>query len=425
MSGEPEITQQSSPATDLYPASRRVLSPAIRLVIALLRELADSPVASTRRAGDPRYPSIHSLLLAALPASPAGWGIAWPIALCGIGFGFFQTPNNTIPMHKNVRSREMDKSRRWLIGAGLSGAASLALAGTKHVEPISMAGAVGAIDLWPTGRIPGGSGPGGPERLDSKGAVTNVSRPRLNVYPPKRPNGTAVLVVAGGGYTHIELGTESTPACLWLQSLGIVAFELVYRLPRDGWSPIAPLQDGQRAMRILRSSASSYGVDPDRIGLIGFSAGGHLSGMTAVSGATERYPKVDESDGTSSTPNFAGLIYPVLSLMPPFDKTETRRQLVGRHPDLEQSEALSVDRHVSQIACPIFLAQAKDDPVSPIDNSLLMFNALRNNNIPSELHVFQAGGHGWGMGQPGTLVHAWPTLFISWLRFNNLVATDA
>ncbi|PMS17827.1 alpha/beta hydrolase [Trinickia dabaoshanensis] len=319
----------------------------------------------------------------------------------------------------------MDKSRRRLLGAGLSSAASLALAGTKHFEPISAAGTAGAIDLWPTDRIPGGPGPGGPERLDGKGAVTNVSRPRLNVYVPKRPNGTAVLVVAGGGYTHIELGAESTPACLWLQSVGIVAFELVYRLPRDGWSPMAPLQDGQRAMRILRSTASSYGVDPNRIGLIGFSAGGHLSGMTAVSGATERYPKVDETDRTSPTPDFAGLIYPVLSLMPPFDRTETRRQLVGRHPDLERSAELSVDQHVSPSTCPIFLAQAKDDPVSPIDNSLLMFNALRKNDIPSELHVFQAGGHGWGMGQPGTPVHAWPKLFISWLRFNNLLVTDA
>ena len=319
----------------------------------------------------------------------------------------------------------MDKSRRWLLGASLSGAASLALAGTKDFEPISVAGSVGAIDLWPTDRIPGGPGPVGPERLNGKGAVTNVSRPRLNVYLPKRPNGTAVLVVAGGGYTHIELGTESTPTCLWLQSSGIAAFELVYRLPRDGWSPTAPLQDGQRAMRIVRSAASSYGVDPDRIGLIGFSAGGHLSGMTAVSGAIDRYPQVDETDRTSSTPDFAGLIYPVLSLMPPFDNTETRRQLVGRHPDAVQSAELSVDQHVGPGTCPIFLAQAKDDPVSPIDNSLLMFNALRKHNIPSDLHVFQAGGHGWGMGQPGTLVHAWQELFVSWLRFNNLLVTDA
>ena len=223
-------------------------------------------------------------------------------------------------------------------------------------------------------------------------------------YRPSHSNGTAIIVIAGGGYAHINAGTESTPTCQWLQANGVTAFELIYRLPGEGWSPAAPFADGQQAMRIVRTGAASNGLNPGRIGMIGFSAGGHLAGMTAV-----------QAD-TVARPDFCGLIYPVISMMPPFDGTHARREIIGSHPTLAESEAYSVERHVGPGFPPTFLAQAADDPVSPIENSLMMFNALRAAHVAAELHVFQSGGHGWGLGKPGTEVHAWPALFTDWVH---------
>jgi acetyl esterase/lipase len=273
------------------------------------------------------------------------------------------------------------------------------------------------IELWPA-VPPGGSVTTGPEQRTPNGGVTQVSRPRLVVYRPAHPNGTAMIVIAGGGYARIEAGPESTPACQWLQSSGTTAFELIYRLPEDGWPALAPFQDGQRAMRLVRSRAAAFGIDAARIGVIGFSAGGHLGGMTAVRPAALLYPAVDAADTASARPDFAGLLYPVLTMMPPFDHTRSRREIVGLHPSIAESEAWSVERHVDADTPPTFLAQAADDPISPIDNSLMMFAALRAAHIPAALHVFQSGRHGWGMGRPGTEEQAWPALFTRWAQLN-------
>jgi acetyl esterase/lipase len=304
--------------------------------------------------------------------------------------------------------RQPDLNRRSLIAASVITAAA-ARADAQPVPEI--------LELWPS-MPPGGPAAPGAEQRSPKGAVTGVSRPRLLVYRPAQPNGTAVIVMAGGGYVRVEAGPESTPACQWLQASGTTAFELIYRLPEDGWSPLAPFQDGQRALRIVRSRAASYGIDPTRIGVIGFSAGGHLAGMTAVRPAVLRYPALDSADTVSARPDFAALIYPVLTVMPPFDNTHARREIIGLHPSATDSEARSVERLVDGQTPPTFLAQAADDPISPVDNSLMMFSALRAAHVPAELHVFQSGGHGWGMGRPGTEERAWPTLFVSWAQRN-------
>jgi len=158
-----------------------------------------------------------------------------------------------------------------------------------------------------------------------------------------------------------------------------------------------------------------------RIGLIGFSAGGHLAGTLAVSSAQTFYPPVDAVDALSARPSFCGLIYPVLSMMPPFDNTHSRREIIGTHPSPAESEAYSVERHVGADTPPMFLAHAADDPTSPVDNSLMMFAALRTARIPAETHIFQSGGHGWGLGRPGTEVDAWPELFVRWAKQNSLL----
>jgi acetyl esterase/lipase len=271
------------------------------------------------------------------------------------------------------------------------------------------------IDLWPSPPV-AKDREDGAERTNRHGAISHISRPRLNVYRPRAPNGTAVVVIAGGGCARVEAGTESTPACRWLQSIGITAFELVYRLPRDGFGVFAPFEDGQRAMRLVRSKASSYGMNPKKIGIMGFSAGAHLAGMTAMRPDALQPPPVDAADSLSARPDFAVLFYPVLTMMPPYDHTRSRLEIVGRNPDEAQSAAYSVERLANAHSPPTFLAQAEDDPVSPIENSLMMSKALRSVGVDTELHVFRTGGHGWGLGKPGAEVAVWPALFADWAR---------
>jgi acetyl esterase/lipase len=274
------------------------------------------------------------------------------------------------------------------------------------------------IPLWPEGRIPDGPGPSGPEIVSSTGSVRNISVPRLVIYPAERPNGAAMMVSSGGGYAHIERGTESIPACQWLQSIGVTAFELIYRLPGEGWPKTAPLQDGQRAMRIIRSMARKMPYRSHRIGVMGFSAGGHLAGMTETTPTVERYRSVDEIDAISSAPNFAALLYPVLTLVPPYDHTHTLKSIAGDHPSMPVLEALSVDFQVTPATPPTFLAQAKDDPISPVENSERMYKALQSAHVESELILFDTGGHGWGLGKRGTEEQSWPSHFATWTKKN-------
>jgi acetyl esterase/lipase len=152
-------------------------------------------------------------------------------------------------------------------------------------------------------------------------------------------------------------------------------------------------------MRLVRSKASSYGMNPKKIGIMGFSAGAHLAGMTAVRPDALQPPPVDAADSLSARPDFAVLLYPVLTIMPPYDHTRSRLEIVGRNPDEAQSAAYSVERLANAHSPPTFLAQAEDDPVSPIENSLMMSKALRSVGVDTELHVFRTGGHGWGFGQ--------------------------
>ena len=278
----------------------------------------------------------------------------------------------------------------------------------------------GAIVLWP-GASPGGAAPG-PQRDSAKGSITQVDQPYLIVHRPAQPNGTAILLVSGGGYAHIEAGKESGPVAVWLQAQGITAFELVYRLPQEGGGVAAPFQDGQRAMRLIRARATEWRVDPARIGILGFSAGAHLAGMTAVQPDVSRYTSVDAIDGVSARPDFAVLLYPVLTMQRPFDTTHAKKQLLGSHPTQAARDALSVELHVDARTPPMFVAQALDDPIAPPENSLLMAAALRRAGVPVELHQFQHGGHGWGLGKPGSEPAAWPQLLLAWLQSHGWMA---
>lgn len=272
------------------------------------------------------------------------------------------------------------------------------------------------IPLW-RNIMPDGSGPQVAEKITANGSVTNVSNPRLIIHKPTKPNGTAILVISGGGYAHIELGKESTPVANWLQSQGITAFELIYRLPQEGWKTThAPFQDAQRAMKLIRSMAVQYGINPAKVGILGFSAGGHLAGMIAAQPDKKYYKPIDAIDALSAKPDFAGLIYPVITMLPPFNKTHAKKSILGEDPTTAQEEAFSVELQVNSSMPPTFLAQAIDDPISPINNSYLMNAALEKAGVPVEMHIFQTGGHGWGMGKKSSPVSAWPTLFQTWTK---------
>jgi acetyl esterase/lipase len=277
------------------------------------------------------------------------------------------------------------------------------------------------VDLWP-GSPPGGGGPGGPERLyksgSHAGAVSNVSVPRIEVYKPAHPNGTAVIVIGGGGYARIGMAQEVMATATWLASQGITPVVLYYRLPADHWPAVAPFQDAQRAIRVLRAHAREFGVNPARIGVIGFSAGGNLAGIAETRSAADFYPAVDDADRHSARPDFAALIYPVISLQQPFDTTRSGRELSTQ---ADAVQAYSVQLHVTPKTPPTFLAQAEDDPISNIGNSRIMFAALKQNGVETELHVFAKGGHGWGMGTPGSEVSAWPQLFLAWAGRNGFL----
>lgn len=297
------------------------------------------------------------------------------------------------------------------------GAASLAGAVTPaHAETAPTVPAANILHLWP-GAPPGGPGPSGLEQVTPSGALSNVIVPRLAMRRPDRPNGTAVLIVAGGGYRRIAIAHEAEPTAAWLAAQGVTPFILYYRLPNRGWPKLAPFQDAQRAMRLIRAGAAGWGLDPKRIGILGYSAGGHCAGMTAVRPGEALYAPVDAADDVSARPDFAGLIYPVVTMLPPSRTKASTLTLLGPDPTPADCAAMSVERLVTGDAPPMFLAHAGDDPTAPVENSLLMYTALRTARVPAELHIFRSGGHAFDLGRPQTDTRVWPDLFADWAGF--------
>lgn len=300
-----------------------------------------------------------------------------------------------------------------------------ATGGWLAATPLNAIQAEAVSPLWP-GSPPGGGGPDGPERVDERGAVSNVARPSLAVVMPQRPNGAAMLIAAGGGYRRIEREKEARPAARWLAARGVTAYILTYRLPGEGWrdGPLAPLQDAQRALRLIRSRAAVDRIDPVRIGVLGFSAGAHLLGLAATRSAFASYRPADSVDALPARPAGAALIYPIITLEPPYDHTATRRVLVGRQPDPEASAAWSVETHVRGGCPPVFLVQTEDDPIADPAHARLMAEACRRAGVPVELHTVPRGGHGFGMGRPGTPTENWPGWYETWLAGEGLMTTS-
>jgi acetyl esterase/lipase len=242
-------------------------------------------------------------------------------------------------------------------------------------------------------------------------AVSNVARPTMTIYSPKSNNsGAAVLVFPGGGYHVLAIDLEGTEVCDWLTSVGVTCVLLKYRVPGSGphWDMkqnkrVIPkvhtaLQDAQRAISLVRHRAAEWGIDPKKVGVLGFSAGGHL--VAAISNqATRIYAPIDAADAGSSRPDFA------ISLYPGHMSANYRKDLTRLNPRIK----------VTPDAPPTFLLHAQDDPIDPVEFSLLYYAALKKANVPVEMHLYASGKHAFGLRRTAHPITRWPELVTTWL----------
>lgn len=284
--------------------------------------------------------------------------------------------------------------------------------------------------LWPNG-VPGGAGVKDNEVTTNTGGavldrhVRNVHKPTLTVYlPPKeKASGAAAVICPGGGYGILALDKEGHDIARWLQSIGIAGCVLKYRLPRpEGhvYGHAAPLADAQQALRLVRSRAAQWNLDPKRVGIMGFSAGGHLA-STAGTHFDRGQPTSDNPlDRAGTRPDFMILIYPVVSFSVAIGHSGSRQNLLGNPPDPKLIESYSNELHVTHDTPPTFLVHTSDDPVK-VENSVQFYLALHRAKVPAEMHIFARGGHGYGMrtewqGVKNPPVSMWPRLCERWLK---------
>lgn len=260
-----------------------------------------------------------------------------------------------------------------------------------------------AIDIW-NGKVPGAiPAPAIHQVIDSSGGwvkIINVTSPTLEIYLPDKTKatGTAVIICPGGAYYGLAFIHEGKQVAQWLSSLGVTAFVLHYRLPNDATmkdKSLAPLQDAQQAMRLVRKQAKEWNIDPLKIGVMGFSAGGHLASSLSVHYNDKVY---ETTDTTSARPDFSILIYPVITMDAATTNSGSRDNLLGKAPSEKMVKYFSNELQVTKNTAPAFLVHSIDDGAVPVINSINYAMALKQNKIPCELHLYQSGGHGYGMG---------------------------
>jgi acetyl esterase/lipase len=267
------------------------------------------------------------------------------------------------------------------------------------------------------------------EMVDSVGqpvrySFSKVSRPTLTVYLPEagKGNGVAVIVCPGGGYTHLAMTHEGADVAKWLNGLGITAFLLKYRLPSDETmidKTIGPLQDAQRAIQLVRQRAGEWGVDVGKVGILGFSAGGHLA-STAGTHFLQTTINDSNSGQVSLRPDFLVLLYPVISFSDSIGHRGSRDALIGTHPDPALVLRYSNERQVTAQTPPTFIIHCEDDKTVPVLNSLYFYEALVKNGVPAEIHVYPRGGHGFGLWNPLS-ADQWPDRLQHWMEVNGWV----
>lgn len=262
-----------------------------------------------------------------------------------------------------------------------------------------------------------------PEGAPSALGTEDLDKPSLTAYvaDPTKANGTAVVVCPGGGYGGLAIDHEGKQIAEWLNGLGISAFVLKYRLGPRYHHP-APLQDAQRAIRIVRSRAKQYGISADRIGIWGFSAGGHLASTAGTHFDAGNSNGSNPIDRASSRPDFLVLAYPVVTFIEEaYVHKGSRRNLLGETPGRELMENLSNEKHVTAETPPAFLFHTNEDSGVPPENSVLFYLALRKHKIPSELHIYERGRHGVGLAHTDPILSSWGRRLTDWLRTRGLL----
>lgn len=249
--------------------------------------------------------------------------------------------------------------------------------------------------------------------------TTEQDRPTLTAYLPEKAQavGTGVVVCPGGGYQHLAMDHEGKQIAEFLNRLGIAAFVLQYRLGPKYHHPVE-LMDAQRAIRTARSKAAEYGFAPDRLGIWGFSAGGHLASTTGTHFDAGKPDSPDPIERQSSRPDFMILSYPVITLEPPFAHQGSRKALLGESPDPALVKLLSNEQQVTPQTPPTFLFHTTTDTTVPVENSVQFYLALRQNKVPAEMHIYEVGRHGVGLAQQDPILHTWADRLTDWLRLH-------
>jgi len=287
--------------------------------------------------------------------------------------------------------------------------AVLTLAGSTFAAAPKPAAGPKELLLWPKG-APGAKG------------QTARDKPTLTVWPAPadKANGAAVVICPGGGYGHLAVGHEGRDVAKWLNSFGVAAFMLKYRLGPKYRHP-APLQDAQRAIRMVRASAEQWKVDPARVGILGFSAGGHLASTAGTHFDAGNVAAEDPVDRQGCRPDFMVLVYPVISFTTQHTHRGSRRNLLGDKPPAKLVESLSNEKQVTPKTPPTFLIHAGGDRGVPAENSVLFYMAMRKAKVPGELHIYEKGGHGFGLAPRDPVLSTWPDRCRQWMQARGLL----
>ena len=298
---------------------------------------------------------------------------------------------------------------------------------TSWLAVLAWAGAVVAgadeprvIPLWPEG-VPGLREDAAPEQIVNKRIVA-VHYPSLTAYLPDhdKANGTAVIFCPGGGYVKLSIGEKGGYETQALLAEGVAVFILKYRMVEYGHP--APLRDVLRAIRLVRERADEFGVKPERIGLLGQSAGGHLAGCAGLLWDSAEGKTGASLDTVSARPDFVALVYPVVTMTDPFAHRGSREALLGKEPAPGLVQALSLEKHARADAPPFFIAATMADKSVPVQNSLTLYDALVDARVPAEMHVYAQGSHGDSLDPQYGPTALWPQRMIEWMRFNGWLA---
>lgn len=254
--------------------------------------------------------------------------------------------------------------------------------------------------------------------------ISNVQIPSIEVYLPTKQiaTGQAVVIFPGGGYGILAYDWEGTDFAKWLNSQGIAGIVVKYRLPisQSLINPKeVPLLDAQRALRLVRHHAEIWNIDPEKVGVMGFSAGGHLASTLSTQFSYELERTKDKIDNISARPDFSILVYPVITFQDQYTHGGSRKNLLGEKPSQELIDRFSNEKNVNANTPPTFLVHAQDDLAVPVENSLLYYQALRANEVSASLHLYPSGGHGFAFGMGKGAVENWRLVLLDWIKTLN------